>query len=508
MSPTVVRHAVAAVLSLVLAAPIAAQPHVQGPPRGAPAAFTDSRTVPATPAHRRAQEVLELVNAGDRARVRAYVDSAFAPAWRARAPLDEHLDVFAEVRDRSGRLESHGARTYTPPRPETQAVLVVWNPLLEAWEAIVTEVEPAAPHRLVSLAFSPARTPSDVPPARPASDAEIARRLAAYVDRLAAADRFSGAVLFAKDGKVLLSKAAGVANRDFGAPVTLDTKFNLGSMNKMFTAVAVMQLVEQGRMSLDDPLSRWLDESWLPRAILERVRVKHLLTHTSGLGSYFNDTYERSSRELFRRVDDYKPLVQGDSLRFEPGTRWSYSNAGMLLAGAAIEKASGQDYFDYVRERICRPAGMTATDCYALDQVNPNLAVGYERRVVDGKPVFENNVFKHVLRGGPAGGGYSTVGDLLRFDQALRGGRLVKQESLDALWRAYPELGSEDYGLGFGLQRSPAGRSVGHSGGFFGISSELTMFLDTGHTVVALTNLGGGAQPVTQLVGRLLAQGR
>jgi CubicO group peptidase (beta-lactamase class C family) len=498
-----------ALLGLALAAPLAAQTHAPGPPGGGPPpSFRDSRELPATPAYRRAREVLALVNAGDPARVQAYVDSAFAPAFRTDVPLADHLDAFAEAHDRSGRLEEHGARTYTPPRPPNQAVLVVWNPRMETWEAITTEVEPAAPYRLTSLAFNGARTPSDVPPAPALTDAEIVKRLDALVSRLAAADRFSGTVLFAKDGKVLYSKAVGVANRDFDAPVTLDTKFNLGSMNKMFTAVAVMQLVEQGKVSLDDPIGRWLDESWLPRPILEKVKVKHLLTHTSGLGSYFNDVFERTSREHFRVVDDYRPLVQGDTLRFEPGTRYAYSNTGMLLAGAIVQKASGQDYFDYVREHVSRPAGMASTDCYALDQVNRNLAVGYERRLVDGKPLYENNVFKHVMRGGPAGGGYSTVGDLLRFDRALRDGRLLKKESTDALWRAYPELGANDYGLGFGVSRGPAGRAVGHSGGFVGINSELKMFLDSGHTIVAMGNLGFGASPIVEFVTRLLAQGR
>lgn len=507
MHPTQVRLAVLT-FCLALAAPLAAQPPSPQPAPGAPAPFADSRAIPATAAYRRAREVLALVNAGDAARVRAYADSAFAPALRDRAPLEEHVGVFADVHEGSGRFDVHGARSYTPPRPGTQAVLIVRNTLLEAWEAIVTEVEPEAPHRLVSLEFNRARTPTDVPPAKPATDAEIARQLGALVDRLAVAGRFSGAVLFARDGKVLLSKAIGVANRDFDAPVTIDTKFNLGSMNKMFTAVAMMRLVEQGKVSLDDPLSRWLDESWLPRAILDRVKVKHLLTHTSGLGSYFNEAYQRSSRELFRAVSDYRPLVRGDTLRFEPGADWSYSNTGMLLAGAVIEEASGQDYFDFVREQVCRPAGMTATDCYALDEVNPNLAVGYNRNLADGKPVYRNNLYKHVMRGGPAGGGYSTVGDLLRFDRALRDGRLLKKESLEALWRPYPELHSPEYGLGFGVEQGPAGRAVGHSGGFFGISSDLLMYLDSGHTIAVLTNQGGAALPVTPFVTRMLGQGR
>jgi CubicO group peptidase (beta-lactamase class C family) len=336
----------------------------------------------------------------------------------------------------------------------------------------------------------------------------VARRAGALVDRLAKDDLFSGTFLLAKDGKVLVTRAVGVANRDFDAPVRLDTKFNLGSMNKMFTGVAVAQLVEQGRLSLDDPIGKWLSSDWLPRDILDRVRVIHLLTHTSGLGSYFNETFSKSSRDLFRRVEDYKPLVRGETLAFEPGTRWRYSNTGMLLAGAIVEKASGQDYFDYVREHIYRPAGMTSTDCYELDKVNKNLAVGYDRRGTGAGAQYENNLFKHVLRGGPAGGGYSTVEDLLRFDQALRSGKLVRRETLERLWRAYPEVGSEEYGLGFGVERTPAGKVVGHSGGFAGISAVLSIFVDSGYTLAVLSNYGGAASQVADRARDYLLQGR
>src|SRR5262249_3882340 len=155
-----------------------------------------------------------------------------------------------------------------------------------------------------------------------------------------------------------------------------------------------MQLVEKGKLSLDDPIGKYLDESWCSREILDKVLVKHLLTHTSGLGSYFNDTFWKSSRTLFRKVEDYKPLVHDEKLAFEPGTKWSYSNTGMLLAGAVIEKASGMDYFEYIRQNVTGPAGMTGTDCYELDKVNPNLAVGYQRERTPRGVVYENNIFQ------------------------------------------------------------------------------------------------------------------
>jgi CubicO group peptidase (beta-lactamase class C family) len=369
-------------------------------------------------------------------------------------------------------------------------------------------VEPAAPHRIVELDYVGARPPRDQPPGERLTPGQVVEKLGAYVDKLAKADAFSGTVLLAKDGKVLVTRVAGIANRDFGVPNTLETKFNLGSMNKMFTGVAALQLVEQGKLSLDDPVGKYLDESWAGADVRAKVKVKHLLTHTSGLGSYFNEAFDKSSRALYRKVDDYKPLVRDDTLQFEPGSRWAYSNTGMLLAGAVIEKASGLDYFDYVRQHVTGPAGMTSTDCYALDEVNPNLAVGYQKQRTPQGVVVRNNVFAHVLRGGPAGGGYSTVQDLFRFGEALRGGRLVSASSLQQLWSPHPEVGSKGYGYGFFSETTPVGRIVGHSGGFTGISAYLSLYLDEGYTVTVLSNLGGAATLVENKARELILQGR
>jgi CubicO group peptidase (beta-lactamase class C family) len=196
-------------------------------------------------------------------------------------------------------------------------------------------------------------------------------------------------------------------------------------------------------------------------------------------------------------------LAKGDSLAFEPGTRWSYSNTGMLVLGKVIEAASGQDYFSDVREHIYRPAGMTGSDSYELDYVNPNLAVGYDKEfLADGTKRFRNNIFMHVIRGGPAGGGYSTVEDLLRFAEALKAGKLVGQKYVEMLTTAKPELNSPQYGFGFGVD--PATNIVGHGGGFPGISSNLDIFKGTGYVAAVQSNYGGAAMPVVEKIRALV----
>jgi CubicO group peptidase (beta-lactamase class C family) len=337
--------------------------------------------------------------------------------------------------------------------------------------------------------------------ARRLSDEEVVRELDAYVTRLADADTFSGAVLLAKDGEVLYTKAFGMANKDFNASNQVDTKFNLGSMNKMFTSVAIAQLVERGKLSYEDPLSKFLPGFPTPEDA-KKIKIKHLLTHTSGLGSYFNEKFQKSSRALYRTVNDMMKLAKKEKPQFEPGTKWAYSNTGMLVLGAVIERVTGQDYFKYIRENVYQSAGMTSSDSYELDRVNPNLAVGYDKQIGLDGPTYRNNIFEHVMRGGPAGGGYSTVEDLLKFDVALRSGVLVNAESRRVLLSAKPEINSPYYGYGF--QITNGGKIVGHSGGFTGINSNLDMFLESGYTAVVMSNYSQGALPVVQKIRELM----
>jgi CubicO group peptidase (beta-lactamase class C family) len=267
-----------------------------------------------------------------------------------------------------------------------------------------------------------------------------------------------------------------------------------------------MQLVEARKLTLDDTLGKFLKAGVMRPDVLSKVRIKHLLTHTSGLGSYFTPEWDGQSRARYRSVDDWMGLVKGEPLQFDPGTRWSYSNTGMLVLGKVIEVASGQDYFDYVRERIAKPAGMTNTDAYELDRVNRNLAVGYEAQQSPRGVEYRNNIFMHVIRGGPAGGGYSTVEDLTRFADALKSGKLVSNESFRLLTTAKPELSSPEYGFGFGIQEG--GRIVGHSGGFPGINSQLDIYVGDDYTVAVMSNYGQGAQPIVEKARTLLLAGR
>jgi CubicO group peptidase (beta-lactamase class C family) len=189
----------------------------------------------------------------------------------------------------------------------------------------------------------------------------------------------------------------------------------------------------------------------------------------------------------------------------------SYSNAGFMLLGAIIEKVSGQDYFSYVREHIYKPAGMNDTDAYELDRDTPNLAIGYTNENEEGRFIpgpRANNLFRHVVKGGPAGGGFSTAPDLLKFANALVGHKLLSQRYTDIVTTGKVVAGPGlKYGYGFFCSEVNGRRTVGHSGGFSGINSQLDIHLDTGYMIIAMSNYDPPiAQQIVTKIGQIIPE--
>ena len=343
---------------------------------------------------------------------------------------------------------------------------------------------------LVTSCTQPANDPVHVEATPPASQEveELVRDVIAYIERWVSNDNFSGVVLIAKDGAPILKEAYGLANRSFDVPNRVDTKFNLGSMNKMFTAVAVLQLAEQGRLSIEDNIIDHLPE-YPNEEVAKKVSIHHLLTHTSGLGDIFTHEFYETSSDRFRDVEDYLPLFVDAPLRFEPGAQFSYSNAGFMVLGLIIEKVTGQSYFDHVMENIYQPSGMINTDAYELDYAVPNLAVGYTKQGAK----FKNNYYTNLVKGSPAGGGYSTVEDLLNFSKALLSHKLLSPEWTEMLLEGKVDFDPTSRGVKYAYgffddRRVDNHRVVGHGGGAPGVCSNLGIYLDLGYTVVVLSN--------------------
>jgi CubicO group peptidase (beta-lactamase class C family) len=318
---------------------------------------------------------------------------------------------------------------------------------------------------------------------------------------------FSGVVRVEKDGRVVHGSAVGMASRSWGVPNRLETQFRVGSVSKMFTAVAVLQLVGQGRLSLADGIKQLLPSANL--TIDAGVTVRHLLTMTSGIADWFEEsgeweaTWSALCREhpisLLRDNADYLPLFAGKPALFAPGERYQYNGAGYLLLGMAIEQLTAKSYVDYVAEHVLRPAGMTGSGFVALDDVAPDVADGYlPVRDEEGRASgWRRNIYTTTPRGAADGGATCTASDLTAFARALRGGGLLP-ESLTAAMLT-PQVSEREenvcgytwmYGYGVMFILDSGGQVVrwGHTGEEDGVSARLYHYPQTGIDVAILAN--------------------
>jgi CubicO group peptidase (beta-lactamase class C family) len=329
-------------------------------------------------------------------------------------------------------------------------------------------------------------------PAKPRlSEIEALKDFDTMLTRSNEADEFSGAVLVAKDGRVLFKKAWGRADHATGSLNRTDTKFNLASAGKMFTGVSVLQLAQDGKLTLDDTVGKHLPE-YANKDVREKVTIRHLLTHKSGLGEMFNAKY-KAQRDNLRTVGAFVSLFEKEPLQFEPGSRWSYSNAGFCLLGAIVEKVSGEDYYQYLDKHIFRPAGMHNTGAYETDKPADNVAIGYTRdgaSTPDELRSRRDNIKLHVVKGSPAGGSFSTVEDLERFAAALHDRQLLNDENTKLAMSAQAKTGipGDASGYGFQIEAMNGHAIVGHRGGFPGISASFFMYPDDAYVVVVLSN--------------------
>ena len=290
-------------------------------------------------------------------------------------------------------------------------------------------------------------------------------------------DQFSGTVLLAKEGKVLYAKAFGDANKSYQIKNNLDTKFNIASMGKMFTGVSIMQLHERGVLDINQPVVKYLKDFPLGN----EITVFHLLSHTSGVGSYMRHPEYRSNRHGYKTIDDLLPVIYEQKLEFKtPGERFAYSNSGMVLLGAIIEKLTNQSYAEYITKNILEPTQMKNTRMKFGDEVVQNRATGYMKSI-SGK--HQNNYFLSSSPY-PDGGILSTVGDMLKFDQALYGTSLINKDSKEKMFTALKVT----YGLAFQVEDRHNNRVVGHSGGMPGFSSYFSRYLNDKYTIIALSN--------------------
>ena len=295
------------------------------------------------------------------------------------------------------------------------------------------------------------------------------------LDSLAKLNQFSGVVLVAQGGVPQFERAYGMADREAGRANNLQTSFNLGSINKLFTGIAIRQLAAAGKLNIDSSLARaWPD--YPNKDAAPKVTIRQILEHRSGIqGNVFAAPAGKTRHDVVT-LQDYFELFKNEPLQFEPGSRQQYSNAGYIVLGLLIERLSGENYYEYVRRHIYEPAGMTETGSWRVDRWPANTALGYTRGGQDAPadaPVKRNTDFLPG-KGSSAGGGYSTAHDLLAFLNALRGHKVANA----------PEAGM-----------------VGIAGGAPGLNAAVEGDLPGGYDVIVLANLD---PPAAERVARLI----
>ena len=416
-------------------------------------AWQGAAPLASTPAGRRVEAYVKAFNAGEAAMKEFFTANAAQDSLQ-KTPMETRLSRFKQMHERLGDLE---IRKVAENKPDLVSVVAHGSngPVVN----LDFQFEPAEPHGLVGVRVMDVGEEGGPPPAPKKDDAELAAAVGEHVRTKAASDDFSGVVLLAKNGTPFHLQAVGNANREKKVPNRTDTKFNIGSINKAFTAIAVRRLVAEGKLNLDDPIKKYLPD--YPNAdAAAKVTVRRLLDMTSGIGDFFGNRYEAADKSKIRTLEDYLPLFADKPLEFEPGARSMYSNGGFIVLGLIVAKASGQDYYAYVREAVFKPAGMLDTDWFYKDAAVANRAAGY----TESGPARKPNYDTLPGRGSSAGGGYSTAADLLKFTVALQKGEFGP---------AAPDLQG-----GFGI-----------AGGAPGLNAAVEYDPQRGYAIIVLANL-------------------
>jgi CubicO group peptidase (beta-lactamase class C family) len=470
--------------------------------------------IPDTPAGKQLKRWLEVFAAGKQEEFARFVTAHYSKSLIEQQGsavnwADRHARTFLDAR-------SFAVRRVEKSTPE-EIVVLVQASLTDLWYRLTMKVETGPPYSIAEYGSQRVRPPVGFQ--QSIHEPELIRQAGAFMNKLARADAFSGTFLIAQNGRPLLMRAYGDASKAHQIPNRLDTRFNIASIGKNFTAVSIMQLVEQGKLSLTDKVGRILPD-YPSKDVRDRVTIAHLLSHSSGLGDIHGPKYV-AAKDMLREVKDYLPLFSDLQLSFQPGERMQYSNAGYILLGAIIEKVSGENYFDYVREHIFIRSGMIHSGFYEADVDTLKLATGYTnyRELGDDFQQFElgqrrNTLRYGTIRGNPQGGAYSTVGDLWRYSLALRQHKLLSATSLALMTTNkyfFRKYGAGDiyYGYGFELEKINGKRVIGHGGGDLGISSVIRWYPDSGnYTVVVLSNYDRGGIIAIDKLQELITQGK
>lgn len=444
-----------------------------------------------------APSFISVFNKGSRIEVIDYLSDHMAKSRIETYGIDAHVGVFLNSQNTFGILD---VVKILPPSNGNEIIEVISNNNKLTYNLIINK-EKDAPYKINYFTLQDSKYENNSK--KSISTKELVQELSSFINNLSIEDAFSGSILVARGKDVIFKDSVGYANKTWKIKNNIDTKFSLGSINKMFTAIAALQLIEKGKLKFDDKLIEFVDNSWLPKGNSDSITIRQLLTHTSGLGNFFNDEFNQSNKEAYRNLTAYKTLISQSELLFTPGSRNRYSNSGMLMLGLVVEKVSGESYYDYVQKHIYNKANMPNSGSFELDSVTDNLASGYLKRMHSDQWV--DSIYSRAIKGSPAGGGFSTVGDLHQFSLALTEFKLLGKELTEDAYTEKTKYNSAFwYGYGFSVSGEPNNRIVGHGGAYLGVDARLDIHLDSGFIVVILANQSDVVAPVRRKINELI----
>lgn len=418
---------------------------------------TAQPSFPDTTAGKRARAYVEAFNSDSESRMEEFFRSNVSEQGLKERPVEARMGIYRQMKGNLGKIE---VRRITL-RSDAEIALTIHSSTGE-WRELTLMLEEKEPHRLLGIRVIDIDPPASETQAKGLTQALTEQQMLELAEKViaekASADQFSGNVLIANGDKVIFQKSYGLASKEFKSLNNPETRFNLGSINKIFTQVAIRQLADAGKLSLDDKLIKFLPD-YPNRDAAGKISIRNLIEMTSGIGDFFGPEFDATPKDRIKTTSDYMKLFAAKPLEFEPGTNNRYSNGGYVVLGAVIEKITGNSYRDYIREKIFKPCGMENTDLLDAELIATNVASGYSKESGE----LRNNIYTRPGRGSSAGGGYSTVGDMLRFALALRSEKLPRPQAA-------------------------MGRGVGIAGGAPGVNSVLESDFGTGYTIIVMAN--------------------
>ena len=408
---------------------------------------------PTTRAGKQVEAYVKAFNAGETT-MREYLTGSVSKEDLQKLSLDERMNRYLQMHGRLGNLELRKVTESTDDR-----LSGLFHGSNGNFVDMTFMFQKSAPYGLLGIRVEDAgRGEEKVSHEPKKNNAELIDAVQKYATGLEQEDKFSGVVLIAENNKPVFQKAYGYADREKKIPNTIEARFNIGSINKSFTHLAIDQLEAAGKLSYSDPIGKFLPD-YPNKEAAEKVTVRELLDMTSGIGDFFGERYQTTPKQKLRTLEAYLPLFADKPLEFPPGSKWRYSNGGFVVLGLIVQKASGMDYYDYVWKHIFEPAGMKRTGSFEKDSLPADCARGYTRNGDSWKSNYETLP----ERGSSAGGGYSTVHDLLKYTIALGRGTITAKGV------------KEQAGMGI-------------AGGAPGLNAALDWSPRSGYTVIVMSN--------------------